>query len=428
MSPVPSLTNPSPKELWQAILERIEPQCDPAAYNMWLKRSRAVQFDGRRLVVALTDTFTRDWAELRYSRSILFALRTLNGEESELSFVVEEGMPGGERGARQRTKAKWATSDRPQLPGIEANGEARDRSPQSPSKTRPDLRRRAQKAPAAPAARIQVIGALNPRYTFDTFVVGSSNRFAHAACLAVAESPAKVYNPMFIYGGVGLGKTHLMQAVGQYAAQHNPESRVAYVTSETFTNELIVAIQNNATAEFRNKYRTVDLLLIDDIQFVAGRESTQEEFFHTFNALYEASKQIVMTSDRPPKDIPTLTERLRSRFESGLQADIQAPDFETRMAILQERSFVEDLRVPAEVLEQIAIHIQSNIRELEGALVRVHAYAQLHGAELTQELAARVLKDTFAANRVVPITIARIQDVVADHYGIRPTEMKARKR
>ncbi|MHB1043859.1 MAG: chromosomal replication initiator protein DnaA [Eubacteriales bacterium] len=269
---------------------------------------------------------------------------------------------------------------------------------------------------------------LNPKYTFDTFVVGNSNRFAHAACFAVAESPAKTYNPLFIYGGVGLGKTHLMHAIGQCILQREENVRVFYVTSEKFTNDLINAIHDNTPVMFRNKYRGMDVLLVDDIQFLAKKERTQEEFFHTFNTLYEANKQIIISSDRPPKEIPTLEDRLRSRFEWGLITDIQTPDYETRIAILRKKAQLESLTLPDETLSYIADQIQSNIRELEGALIRVAAYAAMKEVEATPDLATTILKDIFSQNKPKPITINLIQKTVANYFGIREEELKARKR
>lgn len=269
---------------------------------------------------------------------------------------------------------------------------------------------------------------LNPRYTFDSFVVGPSNRFAHAACLAVAEAPAEAYNPLFIYGGVGLGKTHLMQAIAQYSRDVHKQPNIVYVSSETFTNELINALQHKAMPAFRTKYRSVDILLIDDIQFIAGKESTQEEFFHTFNALFEVNKQIVVSSDRPPRDIPHLEERLRSRFEWGLAADIQAPDFETRTAIIRKKTEDEGLHVPQDVQQYIAQQAQSNIRELEGALTRVVAYAQAVNEPLTVDVAARALQDLLAAQRPQPISIPTIQACVSRYYGLRPSDLTSRSR
>ena len=269
---------------------------------------------------------------------------------------------------------------------------------------------------------------LNPKYTFDSFVIGNSNRFAHAASLAVAEAPAKAYNPLFIYGGVGLGKTHLMHAIGHYALQNNPNTKVVYVSSEKFTNELINAIRDDKNDEFRNKYRKVDILLIDDIQFIAGKERTQEEFFHTFNELHGANKQIILSSDRPPKEIPTLEDRLRSRFEWGLIADIQAPDFETRMAILKKKADVEKLNVANEVMVYIATKIKSNIRELEGALIRIVAYSSLTNRPITVELAGEALKDIISNKQNKNVTIDVIQDVVAAYFNLRIEDLKSQRR
>lgn len=270
---------------------------------------------------------------------------------------------------------------------------------------------------------------LNPRYTFETFVVGQNNRFAHAAALAVAESPATAYNPLFLYGGVGLGKTHLMQAIGHRVASTKPNVKILYITSEMFTNELINAIRDDKTLSFRNKYRSIDILMVDDIQFIAGKESTQEEFFHTFNALYEANKQIVLSSDRPPKEIPTLEERLRSRFEWGLTADIQPPDFETRIAILKKKAEISELNVKDEILSFIAAKITSNIRELEGALIRVIAYASLNNSEIDISLVDHVLKDLFTPEKDrINISLELIKKLTAEYYSVRIEDMSAKIR
>ncbi len=273
---------------------------------------------------------------------------------------------------------------------------------------------------------------LNPRYTFDTFVVGNNNRFAHAASLAVAESPGEIYNPLFLYGGVGLGKTHLMHSIAHFILENNPKAKVLYVTSEKFTNEIIDAIQrkdNISTIEFREKYRNVDVLLIDDIQFIIGKEATQEEFFHTFNALHESKKQIIISSDKPPKDIETLEERLRSRFEWGLTVDVQSPDYETRIAILRKKAELERYEpINMEVIEYIANNIKSNIRELEGALTKIYAFYSLSNEELTVSMAEHVLKDSISPNEIRQVTPELIIKLVAEHFNITPADICSQKR
>lgn len=264
---------------------------------------------------------------------------------------------------------------------------------------------------------------LNPRYTFDTFVVGGNNEFARAAALAVAENPGEIYNPLFIYGGVGLGKTHLMHSIAHFVLNQNPDTKVLYVTSEKFTNDLIYAIQSKTTTQFREKYRSIDILLIDDIQFIIGKESTQEEFFHTFNTLHESKKQIIISSDRPPKEMLTLEDRLRSRFEHGLMADIQSPDYETRMAILKKKEELDGYKIDEEVLRYIATNIKSNIRELEGALTKIVAFSRLKKRELNVLLAEEALQDIISPNEKKIITPALIVDVVAEHYNITATEI-----
>ncbi len=272
---------------------------------------------------------------------------------------------------------------------------------------------------------------LNAKYTFDTFVVGSNNNLAHAAALAVAESPGEIYNPLFIYGGVGLGKTHLMHAIAHFILKNNPKSKILYVSSETFTNELIDAIRNKnniTTTEFREKYRNNDVLLIDDIQFIIGKESTQEEFFHTFNTLYESKNKIIISSDKPPKEIETLEERLRSRFEWGLTVDIQSPDYETRMAILRKKEEMEGYNIDNEVIKYIATNIKSNIRELEGALTKIVALSRLNKCDITLELAEEALKDIISPNAHREITPELIIQVVSDHFGLTPLDIASQKR
>ena len=272
---------------------------------------------------------------------------------------------------------------------------------------------------------------LNPRYTFDTFVVGKNNNLAHAASLAVAESPGEIYNPLFIYGGVGLGKTHLMHSVAHFILKNNPSAKILYVTSEKFTNELIDAIRNKnnvSTTEFREKYRNNDVLLIDDIQFIIGKESTQEEFFHTFNALYEAKKQIIISSDRPPREIETLEDRLRSRFDWGLTVDIQPPDYETRMAILRKKEELEGYNIDNEIIKYIATNVKSNIRELEGALTKIVASSKLNNKEINLELAEEALKDLISPNAAREVTPQLIINVVSEHFGITPLDLIGQKR
>jgi len=286
-------------------------------------------------------------------------------------------------------------------------------------------------ASSAKSQKNESYETLNQKYTFDTFVVGKSNQFAHAASLAVAESPGEIYNPLFIYGGVGLGKTHLMHSVAHFVLKNNPDAKILYVTSEKFTNELIDAIRNKnniSTTEFREKYRNNDILLIDDIQFIIGKESTQEEFFHTFNALYEAKKQIIISSDRPPREIETLEERLRSRFEWGLTVDIQQPDYETRMAILRKKEELEGYNIDNEVIKYIASNVKSNIRELEGALTKIVALSKLNNREINIELAEEALKDLISPNAVKEVTPQLIINVVSEHFGINSLDVIGQKR
>ena len=283
-----------------------------------------------------------------------------------------------------------------------------------------------QKKEDAPA--MQGINMFNPKSTFDTFVVGSSNRFAHAAALAVAEQPGMAYNPLFLYGGVGLGKTHLMHAIGHFIQDHFPNMRMLYLPSEMFTNELVAAIKNNKNVEFRNRFRNVDVLMLDDIQFIAGRDSTQEEFFHTFNALHSAGKQIIISSDKPPREIARLEERLRSRFEWGLIADIQRPDLETRIAILRKRAQTEMMHCSDDVFQMIAERVESNIRELEGCLTRLSAYASLTGREIDCQLVEEALREVFAKHEPRHLTCEDVMRTVASYYNVTPEDLKGPRR
>src|SRR5690554_937567 len=392
--------------LWSEAVRKLVRDSNDDSLAAWMKEARPVSVDDDCLIVQVPNKFTRDWVSMRYGAALRSTLEQLSGRMRDVRSVLPDAAPVP--APREASPAGAPAAPSPAVP-----------APQTPN-------------PAAARAAAVLNDpqplVLNPRYTFETFVVGPSNRFAHAACLAVAEAPAEAYNPLFIYGGVGLGKTHLMQAIAHHSLVNYPMRRIVYVSSETFTNELINALQHKAMPAFRAKYRSVDILLIDDIQFIAGKESTQEEFFHTFNALFEVNKQIVISSDRPPREIPHLEERLRSRFEWGLAADIQAPDFETRTAIIRKKAADEGLQVSQDVLTYIAEQARSNIRELEGALTRVVAYARTVGSPLTVELAAEALKDFIAAQRPQPVSIAKIQECVARYFGLRPADLISRSR
>ena len=374
------------EELWSITLESIKEHISKPSYETWLKDTHASQLDDDTLTIAAPNEFARDWLEGRYTTMVSDILLEVTGARLTVRFVVPDSVI---------SKEDVKPAPKP----------VQEQSQQNNPKT-----------------------MLNPKYTFDTFVIGSGNRFAHAASLAVAEDPARAYNPLFIYGGVGLGKTHLMHAIGHYVREHEPNTNVLYLSSEKFTNEFINAIMDNKTINFRNKYRNVDVLLIDDIQFIAGKESTQEEFFHTFNALHEENKQIIISSDRPPKEIPTLEDRLRSRFEWGLITDITPPDLETRIAILNKKAKAEGLDIPNEVMLYIANQIDTNIRELEGALIRVVAYSSMVNKDIDAALAADALKDIIPSNKPRTITIPKIQEAVGEKYQVKLEDFAAKKR
>ena len=378
------------EELWNKILETIKEELSPQAYNSWFSQTKVVKFDETELIISAPGDFCKDWLEKHYAVFIKDILKRILNSDDNLKIEFRTADPKFSAPARSTARPKKKTKKEDTF-----------------FKNTSFL--------------------LNPKYTFDDFVVGNSNRFAHAACLAVAQSPAKAYNPLFIYGGVGLGKTHLIQAIGNYITQYNGKTRVLYISSEKFTNELINSIRDDRTVAFREKYRSVDVLLIDDIQFLAGKERTQEEFFHTFNTLYESNKQIVITSDRPPKDITTLEERLISRFEWGLITDIQPPDFETRIAILRKKGQLENLNVPDKVIEFIAEKIPSNIRQLEGALTKLTAYSTLTKKELSISSAQNILKDIIPLENK-KISIDQIQKTVTGYYTIKVNSLVSKKR
>jgi chromosomal replication initiator protein len=381
-------------QIWQAALGNLQLQMTKPTFDTWLKNTRAISYEDGTLIIGVHNAYAKDWLENRLLSIIKRTLAGIVGRTVEAKFILNakitsEGPP-----------LPLLQSSVPQ-PEITTNGFAKFRERESPPST-----------------------TLNPRYTFSTFVVGPNNRLAHAAALAVAENPARAYNPLFLYGGVGLGKTHLMHALG-HACQVKGH-RVIYASSERFTNELINSIRNGNTKDFRNKYRTADVLLLDDIHFIAGKESTQEEFFHTFNTLYAANKQIVISSDRPPKAILPLQERLCSRFEGGLVADIQPPDLETRIAILRFKRESLLIPVPDEVIEYIAHKFINNVRELEGALNRVTAEALLERQPLTIELATLALQDMLTSPK--KFTLEDVIEAVADFYSLSSEDLKGRSR
>lgn len=375
------------KNLWDKTLNIIKSELSEVSFNTWIKSCEPISISSDTLKISVPNSFTQDILDKRYKDLVANSIKAVCSKLYKIEFIIMSD---------SYDKEEHKTNNTQTSKSIVVNDE--------------------------------MSSTLNPKYTFNSFVIGNSNRFAHAASLAVAESPAKAYNPLFIYGGVGLGKTHLMHAIGHYILDGNPSAKVVYVSSEKFTNELINAIKDDKNEEFRNKYRNVDILLIDDIQFIAGKERTQEEFFHTFNALHDANKQIILSSDRPPKEIPTLEDRLRSRFEWGLIADIQVPDFETRMAILKKKADVENLNVANEVMGYIATRIKSNIRELEGALIRIIAYSSLTNREVTVDLASEALKDIISKKQGKHVTINTIQDVVSSYFNLRIDDLKSQRR
>lgn len=382
------------KQVWRAALGELQVSLSPANFETWLRDTHLVDVDDQRFRIAVPNGFAKDWLETRYRSLISQTLARVVGYSVQVEFVVVQ------------------------------NGEAKaqaDAVAAQPIRVEP-TRVGASEGAAAGATN------LNPRYTFANFIVGSANRLAHAASLSVAERPGHAYNPLFLYGGVGLGKTHLMHAIGNTVVAKAPRKRVVYATSEKFTNEFITSIQQGKIDEFRARYRRIDLLLIDDIQFIADKERTQEEFFHTFNAIHEDGKQIVLSSDRPPKAILTLEERLRSRFEWGLIADLTAPDLETRIAILRAKAEEQGVPITPDVIEFIARKVVSNIRELEGALNRIVAYASMGAMPIGIELAQAVLSNVLYNPKKRQVTPERIAKAVSDYYGVAMDALRGQKR
>ena len=376
--------------LWKKTLQLIKGEVASASFETFFKNTVPIETNSNELTLLAPTEFAEDILRTRYLNLIESCLSQLTSNKFEIKIISD---------SNEVEQNPLKTSNNNNIINNDINNNI-----------------------------IRNYPRLNPKYTFDTFVIGNSNRFAHAACVAVAESPARAYNPLFLYGGVGLGKTHLMHAIGHSIMKEQNDAKVVYVSSEKFTNELINSIKSDKNEEFRDKYRNVDILLIDDIQFIAGKEGTQEEFFHTFNALHEANKQIIISSDRPPKEIPTLEDRLRSRFEMGLIADIQPPDFETRIAILKTKAQIENIDIPNEVMNYIATYIKSNIRELEGALTRVVAYSSLINKDIYYDLAVEALKDIVTTSESQEISVNRIKEKVSTAFGIKMDDFNSKKR
>lgn len=421
--------------IWEQILNKLELSLAKLTCDTWLKPVIPLSLDTATLKLGAPNNFTKEFIEDRYIPFIIDAALDVTGQKLNI-FIINLDLDDPSSNETISPETPPVLTKKTDPPSLE---------PQLPSYTSPKkhssqtslLDSTAQTLPNEKISNDlknnQFQGfdeslSLNPKYVFETFVTGNSNRFAHAAALAVAESPAKVYNPFFIYGGVGLGKTHLMHAIGNRILKTQPTLRVLYISSEKFTNELINSIRDSNPESFRRKYRNIDVLLVDDIQFLSNKERTQEEFFHTFNTLHDANKQIIISSDRPPREIQTLEDRLRSRFEWGLITDIQAPDLETRIAILRKKAQLENLNVPNDVMVYIASRIDNNIRELEGALIRVMAFASLTNQVVTNELAMSVLKDVFPTNKTKQVTLELIQEIVASYFKIKIDDLLAKKR
>ena len=390
------------KQVWRAALGELQVSLSPANYETWLRDTRLIDVDEQRFRIAVPNGFAKDWLESRYRSLISQTLARIVGYSVQVEFTI---------GSAPEVAAEAAaeTSSEPPVAG--------------PAGLSPQVRVEPTRVGGEGGATY-----INPRYTFSNFIVGSANRLAHAASLSVAERPGHAYNPLFLYGGVGLGKTHLMHAIGNQVIAKFPRKRVVYATSEKFTNEFITSIQQGKIDEFRARYRRIDLLLIDDIQFIADKERTQEEFFHTFNTIHEDGKQIVLSSDRPPKAILTLEERLRSRFEWGLIADLTAPDLETRIAILRAKAEEGAVPITSDVIEFIARKVVSNIRELEGALNRMVAYASMGAMPIGIELAQAVLSNVLYNPKKRQVTPERIAKVVADYYSVPMDVLQGQKR
>lgn len=377
------------EELWKKVVDNLQQQMVQESYNLWIQPLKPVSLSGGRLTLQVPNKYFSEWLKTHQQKNIETFIKDELKEDVAIEFQEVQDL----------------TSILKKVEDIQ------------------------EPATVAAPVKVQADELFNQKYIFDRFVVGASNRFAHASCEAVAKDPGRQFNPLFIYGGVGLGKTHLLHAIGNHIRKNNPSLRVMYVTSEKFINEFIDSLRFEKPASFRNKYRNLDCLLIDDIQFLVGRQSSQEEFFYTFNTLYDSHKQVVITSDRPPKELPTLEPRLISRFEWGVIADIQPPDLETRIAILRKKAEEERLYIPDDVVLYIATQIKSNIRELEGSLLRITAFSAFTGTPLTVDSVQKILKDVVRPpDNAAPITIERIQKIVARHFNLDLKDMKSKRR
>lgn len=385
------------KELWQAVLGELEVTLSRANFATWFKNTSIIQNEDGHVIVAVPNIFTKEWLEKKYHGDIKNALAKISGHIESIEYKV--AAVGG-----------TATVER------QAEKSSKDAVAQTPAKQ------------ASQVTAVPTTNTLNPRYSFDSFVVGSSNELAHAACQAVADAPGEKYNPLFIYGGPGLGKTHLIEAIGNQVHKSSPEKKVVYITCEEFTNEFVSSLSRKQTGSFKEKYRTVDVLIVDDMQFLGGKEKTQEEFFHIFNTLHQSNRQIVLSSDKQPKLIAGLEERLRSRFEWGMTADIQAPDYETRAAILRAKAVSQGVQLPSEVVEYIAAHISRNIRELEGALTQLLAHCELRGITPNIAVAKGVLGGLAAKSQLKTVTAKSILEKTANYFSLTVADLVGPKR